>query len=87
MAESFGKIETIDNAWEGLTERTLVSARRKLRSDNVVECDFERLTTVPAESVVDEIVYLPNIMGLEVDNNTIDELTTEDLMELNRVSR
>ncbi|PNF23569.1 hypothetical protein B7P43_G05621 [Cryptotermes secundus] len=49
---------------------------------------------VPVESVVNEIVSLAKIMGLEVDNNDIDELvqehsqelTTEELMELHCVS-
>lgn len=53
---------------------------------------FER---VPVEPVANEIVSLIKLMGLEVDNNDIDEfveehsqeLTTEELMELHCVSQ
>lgn len=53
----------INKAWEGITSALYLS---------VVECDFDRVKTVPVESVVDEIVSLGNIMGLEVDNDDID---------------
>ncbi|PNF30675.1 hypothetical protein B7P43_G06169 [Cryptotermes secundus] len=85
----------IEKAWEGVTKRTLTSAWKKLWPESVVECDFEGFEIVPVEPVVNEIVSLAKIMGLEVDNNDIDELveehsqglTTEELMELHCVSQ
>ncbi|GBM12628.1 hypothetical protein AVEN_89856-1 [Araneus ventricosus] len=55
-------------------------------------CDFESLSVKP---VVDKIVSLAEIVGLEVHNNGIDELveehsqdlTTEELLELHCVSQ
>ncbi|GBL74835.1 hypothetical protein AVEN_243684-1 [Araneus ventricosus] len=43
----------------------------------VVECDFERFETLPLEPVINEIVSLAKIMGLEEGNNYIDELVEE----------
>ncbi|PNF32747.1 hypothetical protein B7P43_G11578 [Cryptotermes secundus] len=85
----------IDKAWEGVTKRTLTSAWKKLWLESVVECDFKGFEIVPVEPVVNEIVSLAKIMGLEVDNNDTDELveehsqelTTEELMELHCVSQ
>ena len=88
-------LKMINKAWEGVTKRTLISAWKKLWLDSVVECDFEGFESVPVEPVVDETVSLAKTMGLEVDNNDIDELvlehrqelTTEKLMELYSVSQ
>lgn len=81
----------IDKAWEEVTKRTLTSAWKKLWPESVVECGFEGFETVPVEPVVNEIVYLATIMGLEVDYSAIEEhtqeLTTEELMELHCVSQ
>ena len=80
----------IETAWEAVTKRTLISAWKNLWPDSVGECNFEGFETLPVESVVNEIVSLATIMGLEVDINDIhelvkehsQELTTEELMEL-----
>ncbi|GBN31843.1 hypothetical protein AVEN_199288-1 [Araneus ventricosus] len=56
---------------------------------------FRSLRQYPADPIVNEIVSLDNIRGLEVDSNDIDELveehnqelTTEGLMELHCVSQ
>ncbi|GBN93495.1 hypothetical protein AVEN_31589-1 [Araneus ventricosus] len=80
----------IDNAWEEFNNRALTSAWKKLWPDRIVECDFEEFETKPTEPVVNEIVSLAKIMGLELDNNDIDklveehssELTTEEFTEL-----
>ncbi|PNF19045.1 hypothetical protein B7P43_G11706 [Cryptotermes secundus] len=88
-------LKTIEKAWERVTKRTLTSAWKKLWPESVAECDFEGFETVPVEPVVNEIVSLIKIMGLEVDNNDIDELvekhsqelTTEELMEFHCVSQ
>ncbi|PNF40924.1 hypothetical protein B7P43_G14973 [Cryptotermes secundus] len=85
----------IEKAWEGVIKRTLTSAWKKLWLESVIECDFEGFEMVPVEPVVNEIVSLAKIMGLEVDNNDIDELveensqelTTEELMELHCVTQ
>lgn len=88
-------LKMIEKAWEGVTKRTLTSAWKKLWPESVVECDFEGFETVPVEPVVNEIVSLATIMGLEVDCSDIEELveehtqelTTEELMELHCVSQ
>ncbi|PNF35334.1 hypothetical protein B7P43_G02588 [Cryptotermes secundus] len=88
-------LKIIEKAWEGVTKRTLTSAWKKLWPESIVECDFEGFAVVPVEPVVNKIVSLAKIMGLEVDNNDIDdlleehsqELTTEELMELHCVSQ
>ncbi|PNF21866.1 hypothetical protein B7P43_G05279 [Cryptotermes secundus] len=88
-------LKMIEKTWEGVTKRTLTSAWKKLWPDSVVECDFEGFEIVPVEPVVNEIVSLAKIMGLEVNNNDIDELveehsqelSTEELMELHCVSQ
>ncbi|GBM56105.1 hypothetical protein AVEN_43480-1 [Araneus ventricosus] len=86
----------IENTGEGVTKRILTSARNKLWTKNVVECDFEDFESLPVKLVVDKIVFLAEIGGLEVDNNNgIDELveehspdlTTEELLELHCVSQ
>ncbi|PNF27366.1 hypothetical protein B7P43_G01189 [Cryptotermes secundus] len=88
-------LKVIEKVWEGDTKRTLTSAWKKLWLESIVECDFEGFEIVPVEPVVNEIVSLAKIMGLEVDNSDIDELveehiqelTTEELMEFHCVSQ
>ncbi|XP_066231909.1 zinc finger MYM-type protein 6 isoform X4 [Saccopteryx leptura] len=78
----------IDMAWQGVTRKTLNSAWRKLWPEVVSERDFEGFE--PEVSVVEEIVSLGKSMGLEVNEEDIDdliekhseELTTEELKEL-----
>ncbi|GBN86202.1 hypothetical protein AVEN_269350-1 [Araneus ventricosus] len=42
-------LKMIENAWEGVTKRTLFFAWRKLWSEIVVECDIEESETVLCE--------------------------------------
>ncbi|PNF21961.1 hypothetical protein B7P43_G01794 [Cryptotermes secundus] len=84
-------LKMIEKAWE----ETLTSAWKKLWPQSVFECDFEGFQIVRVEPAVNEIMSLAKIMGLEVDNNDIDEpveehsqeLTTKKLMELHYVSQ
>lgn len=78
-----------DSRWSGrVTKKTLISVWKKLRSDSVVERDFEWFKKVHVEPEIDEIVILAKIIEFEVDSNDIDEqveehrqaLTTEQLM-------
>ncbi|XP_051783790.1 tigger transposable element-derived protein 1-like [Erpetoichthys calabaricus] len=79
-------INLIDKAWEDVTYLTLSSAWKKLWPECVPEQDLERFDL----PVVDEIVSMGKSMGLEVDNEDIEELvldhkeelTTEELTEL-----
>uniref|UniRef100_A0A5F8G8Y5 HTH CENPB-type domain-containing protein n=1 Tax=Monodelphis domestica TaxID=13616 RepID=A0A5F8G8Y5_MONDO len=81
-------LKIIDMAWQGTTRRTLNSAWRKLWPEVVSESDFEGFK--PEVPVVEEIVSLGKSMGLEVNEEDIDdligkhieELTTEELKEL-----
>ena len=82
-------LNLIDISWQQVTKRTLNSAWRKLWPDVVLERDFEGF-----EPVQEEIVSLGRSMGLEVDNADVDELieehteelTTEELKELHKIS-
>ncbi|GBM89475.1 hypothetical protein AVEN_187046-1 [Araneus ventricosus] len=84
----------LENAWEGVTKRTLISPWKKLWSVSVVECDIEESQTV-VEPIINEIVSLDKIRRLAVDTNAVNEiveehnqeLTTEELMELHCVSQ
>lgn len=86
-------LKMIDKAWDGVTQRTLISAWKELWPESVIECDFEGQEADTAETVIQEIVYLANIMELVADNNDINELveehnqelTTEELTALHRV--
>lgn len=71
----------IDNAWQQLTCRTLNSAWTNLWPDCVVERDFEGFETQTNE-VVNDIVSLGKIMGLEVSDDDIEELVEEHSTEL-----
>ena len=89
-------LRLIDIAWQGVTKRTLNSAWRKVWPDAVLERDFEGFEPVepPVEPVVEEIVSIGRSMGLEVDeedvtdlvNEHAEELTTEELKELQTIS-
>ncbi|GBM85165.1 hypothetical protein AVEN_226224-1 [Araneus ventricosus] len=54
----------------------------RLCPERVVECDFEGFEKVPVKPVVNAIVYLAKIMGMEKDSNDIDELKAEHSQEL-----
>ena len=90
-------LKIIDQAWEGVTRRTLNSAWKKLWPDAVAPRDFEGFGPEPASEPVpetdvnvDEIVSIGKSMGLEVDEDDItelveehhEELTTDELKEL-----
>ncbi|GBM72560.1 hypothetical protein AVEN_81831-1 [Araneus ventricosus] len=85
----------IENPWEVVTKRTLTSYWKKLWPESVVECDIEASETLPCGTMVNEIVSLAMIGGLEVDSNDIDKLveehnqerTTKELMDLHCVSQ
>ncbi|GBL81685.1 hypothetical protein AVEN_93468-1 [Araneus ventricosus] len=80
-----------EDAWEGVTKRTLTSAWKKLWSLSNVTLRSPR--HYPVELMVNAIVSLAKIRGLEVDSIHIDQLveehsqqlTTEEVMELHRV--
>ncbi|KAH0623477.1 hypothetical protein JD844_006250 [Phrynosoma platyrhinos] len=70
----------IDLAWQEVTRRNLNSAWRKLWPDSVSTQGFEAVVDV--ESEVSKIVSLGKTMGLEVDDEDIDELIEEHNKEL-----
>ncbi|GFU94545.1 hypothetical protein TNCV_2645311 [Trichonephila clavipes] len=56
---------------------------RKLQLNNsIIECDFEESKTVLVQPVLNEIVSLATLLGLEVDLNDITELMEEQSPEL-----
>lgn len=81
-------LRIIDQAWLGVTTRTLASAWKKLWPEAVAERTFEGFEL--EVSVEEEIVSLGKSMGLEVDERDVNELveehsqelTTEELQEL-----
>uniref|UniRef100_UPI00358F0D9F tigger transposable element-derived protein 1-like isoform X2 n=1 Tax=Myxine glutinosa TaxID=7769 RepID=UPI00358F0D9F len=81
-------LRIIDMAWQGVTRRTLNSAWKKLWPEVVSKRDFEGFE--PEVLVVEEIVSLGKSMGLQVNEEDVndlvekhnEELTTEDLKEL-----
>ncbi|XP_068087415.1 tyrosine-protein kinase Fyn isoform X1 [Hyperolius riggenbachi] len=83
-------LKIIDKAWDGVTMKTLNTAWRKLWPDCVVGHDLEGLVHEQELLLVDEIVSLGKIMGLEVNKDDIQELleehshelTTNELMDL-----
>lgn len=68
-------LRIIDQAWLGVTTRTLTSAWKKLWPEAVAARAFEGLE--PKVSVVEEIVSLGKSMGLEVDERDVNELVEE----------
>ena len=82
-------LKIIDQAWEGVTRRTLNSAWKKLWPDAVAPRDFEGFAPEAASEPgpesdvnVEEIVTIGKSMGLEVDEADIDELVEEHHEEL-----
>ncbi|GBN24331.1 hypothetical protein AVEN_33966-1 [Araneus ventricosus] len=83
----------IENAWEGVTKRTLTSTWKKLCPRLLSNVTLRNLRQYPVETIVNDIASLAKIRGLEVCSNNIDEpveehnleLTTEELMELHCV--
>ncbi|GFR20794.1 tigger transposable element-derived protein 1 [Trichonephila clavata] len=81
-------LKIVDQAWLGVTTRTLTSAWKKLWPEAVAERIYEELE--PGMSVEEEIVSLGKSMGLEVEERDVNELveehtqdlTTEEIQEL-----
>ncbi|XP_019484941.1 PREDICTED: tigger transposable element-derived protein 1-like [Hipposideros armiger] len=82
--------QIIDKAWDRVTKRTLNSAWRKLWPDCILGLDLEGLAQEQETPVVDEIESLGKTMGLQVNEEDIQELvekhdqelTTDGLMDL-----
>ncbi|GFS73947.1 tigger transposable element-derived protein 1 [Nephila pilipes] len=73
-------LKIIDQAWLGVTTRTLTSAWKKLWPEAVAERIYEELE--PGMSVEEEIVSLGKSMGLEVEERDVNELIEEHTQEL-----
>ncbi|GFT68132.1 tigger transposable element-derived protein 1 [Nephila pilipes] len=67
-------------AWLGVTTRTLTSAWKKLWPEAVAERIYEELE--PGMSVEEEIVSLGKSIGLEVEERDVNELVEEHTKEL-----
>ncbi|XP_036212432.1 tigger transposable element-derived protein 1-like isoform X2 [Myotis myotis] len=84
-------LRLIDEAWGGVCSRTLQSAWKKLWPESVADRACEGCEDKPV-SVVEDIVSLGKSMGLEVDDDDVEELvedhntelTTEELQDLQR---
>ncbi|KAG7157348.1 Thioredoxin domain-containing protein 15-like, partial [Homarus americanus] len=78
--------------WKEVTVRCLCAAWRPLWPECVLQRDFEGFEELEEEAVVHEIVALGNSMGLEVDDDDVEELveehskelSTEELLELHK---
>ncbi|KAJ7317101.1 hypothetical protein JRQ81_003263 [Phrynocephalus forsythii] len=75
-------LEIIDKAWYGVTRRTLNFAWRKLWPDCILGNDLEGLAHDQEPVVVNDIVSLGETMGLEVDEDDVQELVEEHGQEL-----
>ncbi|GFT99142.1 tigger transposable element-derived protein 1 [Nephila pilipes] len=73
-------LKTIDQAWLGVTTRTLTSAGKKLCPEAVAERIYEELE--PGMSVEEEIVSLGKSMDLEGEERDVNELVEEHTQEL-----
>ncbi|KAG7155725.1 Tigger transposable element-derived protein 1-like 155 [Homarus americanus] len=81
-----------EQAWKEVTVRCLCAAWRPLWPECVLQRDFEGFEESEEEAVVHEIVALGNSMGLEVDDDDVEELveehskelSTEELLELHK---
>ncbi|KAG7171473.1 Cyclic AMP-dependent transcription factor ATF-2-like [Homarus americanus] len=79
-------------AWKEVTVRCVCAAWRPLWPECVLQRDFEGFEELEEEAVVHEIVSLDNSMGLEVDDDDVEELveehskelSTEELLELHK---
>ncbi|KAG7167051.1 Tigger transposable element-derived protein 1-like 214 [Homarus americanus] len=69
-------------AWKEVTVRCLCAAWRPLWPECVLQRDFEVFEELEEEAVVHEIVALGNSMGLEVDDDDVEELVEEHSKEL-----
>ncbi|KAG7170230.1 Tigger transposable element-derived protein 1-like 170 [Homarus americanus] len=84
--------QKILTAWKEVTVRCLCAAWRPLWPECVLQRDFEGFEELEEEAVVHEIVSLGNSMGLEVDDDDVEELveehskelSTEELLELHK---
>ncbi|XP_066980113.1 tigger transposable element-derived protein 1-like [Macrobrachium rosenbergii] len=74
----FHCITLIDNAWTEVTYRTLNSAWRKLWPQCVTVRDFEGFDA----EIVQEIVSMGNSMGLQVNDEDVEELVAEHSEDL-----
>ena len=81
-------INIIDKAWDAVTYRTMNSAWRRLWPECVTEREFEGFsvagtsTSAPVEEeeepdLVDDIVSVGKSLGLEIDNDDVEELLDE----------
>ncbi|XP_069822087.1 tigger transposable element-derived protein 1-like [Dendropsophus ebraccatus] len=73
-------LKIIGQAWDGVTKRNLISAWGKLWPDSAIGYDVEEFAGF--EPIVEEIVTLGKIMGLEVNEADIEELVEEHGQEL-----
>ncbi|KAG7157187.1 Tigger transposable element-derived protein 1-like 153 [Homarus americanus] len=79
-------------SWKEVTVRCLCAAWRPLWPECVLQRDFEGFEELEEEAIVHEIVALGNSMGLEVDDDDVEELveehskelSTEELLELHK---
>ena len=70
-------VELIDNAWNGVSQRTTNSARRDVWHDCVLGRDFEWSEDEPDKPVIEEIVSLGTILVLEQDDGDVEERMEE----------
>nr|XP_033807654.1 tigger transposable element-derived protein 1-like [Geotrypetes seraphini] len=88
-------LKIINKAWDGVTKKTLNSAWRKLWSDCVLDYDLEGFAQEQEPPIVNEIVSLGTTLGLDMNEDDIQELmeergqelTTDELMDLNLVQQ
>ncbi|KAG7171120.1 Tigger transposable element-derived protein 1-like 171 [Homarus americanus] len=79
-------------SWKEVTVRCLCAAWRPLWPECALQRDFEGFEELEEEAVLHEIVALGNSMGLEVDDDDVEELveehskelSTEELLELHK---
>ncbi|KAG7163165.1 UBA-like domain-containing protein 2-like [Homarus americanus] len=76
------KLSTSPSAWKEVTVRCLCAAWRPLWPECVLQRDFEGFEELEEEAVVHEIVCLGNSMGLEVNDDDVEELVEEHSKEL-----
>ncbi|UYV66437.1 hypothetical protein LAZ67_4001663 [Cordylochernes scorpioides] len=75
-------LKIIDKAWNGVSQRTLVSAWTKLWPHIVHAYDFKGLSGEQEPPIIDVIVSLGKTLGLEVNEPIIQELVEEEDQEL-----
>ncbi|UYV71872.1 hypothetical protein LAZ67_9000820 [Cordylochernes scorpioides] len=75
-------LKIIDKAWNGVSQRTLVSAWTKLWPHIVHAYDFKGLSGEQEPPIIDIIVSLGKTLGLEVNEPIIQELVEEEDQEL-----